>query len=105
MQKLTVLIAVIVFACPSIILAVPADKTIKFNDSPMGVVIFDGTVHRDAGNKCNDCHKTGMFPKMSQGTVKITMQEIYDGKLCGVCHNGKRAFDAKSSCDRCHIKQ
>jgi c(7)-type cytochrome triheme protein len=46
-----------------------------------------------------------MFPKMKQGTVKITMDEIYAGKLCGACHNGKRSFDAKSNCNRCHVKK
>jgi c(7)-type cytochrome triheme protein len=46
-----------------------------------------------------------MFPKMKQGTVKITMDEIYASKQCGVCHNGGRAFDAKGNCGRCHVKK
>ncbi|MEJ2490849.1 MAG: cytochrome c3 family protein [Desulfuromonadales bacterium] len=81
MQKFPVLMVVLLLATATLVWAVPAGKTIKFNDSPMGV------------------------PKMKQGTVKITMEEIYAGRLCGVCHNGKRAFDAKSNCARCHVKQ
>jgi c(7)-type cytochrome triheme protein len=105
MQRFAVLVTTILFVSSSIALAVPAQKTIEFNKSPMGVVTFDGTLHKDAGNKCKDCHNTGMFPKMKQGTVTITMNDIYAGKLCGVCHNGKRAFDAKGNCARCHVKK
>lgn len=85
--------------------AVPGDKVIEFNQSPMGKVRFDGAKHKAAGATCKECHTDGMFPKMKQGTVRITMEEIYAGKLCGACHNGKRAFDAKGNCARCHIKQ
>ena len=104
MQKLVVMIVALLFASSGVVLAVPADKTLKFNDSPMGVVMFDGTIHKEAGVKCKECHNGEVFPKMKQGTVKITMDDIYAGKLCGVCHNGKRAFDAQSNCDRCHVK-
>ena len=105
MQKLAILIVAILFVSSSVVLAVPAKKTITFSDSCMGAVNFDGTVHKDAGVKCKECHNDEMFPKMKQGTVKITMNEIYAGKLCGVCHNGKRAFDAQGNCARCHVKQ
>ena len=86
-------------------LAVSAGNVLEFNKSPMGLVKFDGQIHKDAGNKCKDCHNNDMFPKMKQGTVNITMEEIYAGRLCGVCHNGQRAFDAKGNCQRCHVKQ
>lgn len=105
MRKITVLIATITLVASSIALAVPAKKTIDFSNSPMGTVTFDGSLHKEAGLKCKDCHNKGMFPKMKQGTVAITMDDIYAGKLCGVCHNGKRAFDAQSNCARCHVKK
>lgn len=105
MRRVIGLIAVTLFLSSAVALAVPAKKTIEFNKSPMGVVIFDGTLHKEAGNKCKDCHNKGMFPKMKKGTVEITMNDIYAGKLCGVCHNGERAFDAQSNCARCHVKK
>jgi c(7)-type cytochrome triheme protein len=105
MRNLFCLIAVILFVSAGVALAVPSGKVIEFNESPMGMVKFDGKIHKDAGVKCKECHNSEMFPKMKQGTVSITMNEIYAGKLCGVCHNGKRAFDAKSNCNRCHVKQ
>jgi c(7)-type cytochrome triheme protein len=105
MQKLAILIVAVLFVSSSIALAVPSKKTLEFNKSPMGTVTFDGTIHKEAGVKCKECHNKEMFPKMKQGTVTITMDEIYAGKLCGVCHNGGRAFDAKSNCARCHVKK
>ncbi|MHB1398146.1 MAG: c(7)-type cytochrome triheme domain-containing protein [Trichloromonadaceae bacterium] len=84
--------------------AVPGGKVIEFNKSPMGKVLFDGDRHKNAGASCKECHADGMFPKMKQGTVKITMEEINTGHLCGFCHNGKRAFGTDGNCARCHIK-
>ena len=105
MRNLLCLIVVALLVSSGIALAVPAGKTILFEKSPIGTVQFDGQIHKDAGVKCNECHNKGMFPKMKQGTVTITMNEIYAGKLCGVCHNGQRAFEAKANCNRCHIKK
>jgi hypothetical protein len=41
-------------------LAVPSGKTLEFS-SPMGKVVFSGTVHAEKGFKCGDCH-TKIFP-------------------------------------------
>jgi c(7)-type cytochrome triheme protein len=84
--------------------AVGPGKTLEFKGSPMGTVIFDGTAHKNAGLTCSDCHNPEVFPKMKQGTVKITMNDLYAGKFCGRCHNGKKAFMIKDNCTRCHHK-
>jgi c(7)-type cytochrome triheme protein len=56
-------------------------------------------------NKCDDCHG-GDAPvygqKISGGGV--TMKEMYAGKSCGACHNGKKAFKAQAGCMKCHKK-
>lgn len=98
------LLMLILLVAVSLALAVPPGRTLEFSNSPMGKVTFDGQLHKDKGNACKDCHNKNVFPKMKQGTVTITMNEIYAGKLCGTCHNGQRAFDAKTSCTRCHVK-
>lgn len=101
----------LLFLCIGIILtaglalAVPPGKTLQFEESPLGTVVFDGKIHKEAGNSCKDCHNKDVFPKMKQGSVQISMDEIYAGKYCGVCHNGERAFDAKANCTRCHVKE
>ena len=101
-MKAIVAAIAIVLVTISISLAVPASKQLEFTKSSMGKVTFSGKVHADAGIKCKECHNKDTFPKMKQGTVTIKMSEIYAGKLCGVCHNGQRAFAAKGNCNRCH---
>ena len=105
MKKMLLLLLVLSLCAVTAAIAVPAGKTLEFSKSPMGTVTFSGQVHKDAGIKCNECHNKDMFPKMKQGTVAITMAQIYEGKLCGACHNGQRAFEAKTNCNRCHVKK
>ena len=102
--RIGLLLAIMIFTAGAV-WAVPPGKTLEFNNSPMGTVYFDGKVHQEAEMKCADCHNQDVFPKMMQGTVEITMAEIYAGRLCGICHNGGRAFDAKGNCTRCHVKK
>ena len=83
-------------------LAVGPGKTLEFNGSEMGMVLFDGTAHKNAGLTCSDCHNPELFYKMKQGTVKITMNDLYARKYCGRCHYGKKAFQIKDNCTRCH---
>lgn len=104
MKKIMLLLLISVFFAATAVLAVPAKKTLTFDKSSMGPVEFSGKVHKDAGIKCKECHNKEMFPKMKQGTVEIKMDKIYAGELCGKCHNGTRAFAAKKSCKRCHVK-
>lgn len=84
--------------------AVEPGKILEFKGSDAGTVIFDGTTHKNAGITCADCHNPDVFPKMKQGTVKITMAGLYAGKFCGKCHDGKNGFLIKANCDRCHFK-
>ncbi len=82
-------------------LAVGPGKNLEFSGGAAGPVIFDGSTHQSAGLTCKNCHNDDLFPIMRMGTVKITMVELYAGKYCGKCHDGKSAFSSKS-CDRCH---
>ena len=105
MRKIALLLSLFVFCAVSFAIAVPPKKTLTFDKSAMGAVVFSGTVHKDAGIKCKECHNKDMFPKMKKGTVDIKMKQIYAGQLCGKCHNGDRAFAAKKNCKRCHVKK
>jgi len=42
---------------------------------------------------------------MKKGT-KITMAEMNEGKYCGVCHNGEKAFKSseQANYEKCHKK-
>jgi len=69
-----------------------------------GYVVFSHAAHVD-GMKlaCNDCHDK--LYTNSKKHKKVSMQEMKNGKSCGFCHNGKRAFSVKSDCAKCHKKQ
>ncbi len=107
MKKLFVLALVVVvsFVMAATVLAVPAGKTVEFDGKGAGKVVFDGKTHADKGNKCADCHQSGLF-KMKKGGEVFTMKDMEAGKNCGACHNGTKAFGVKeaSSCAKCHKK-
>lgn len=80
---------------------------IKFEatTSKLGPVIFSHENHvNKAKKKCTDCH-TKIF-KMKKGADKLTQASFAEGKYCGACHDGKKAFSAiaKSDCAKCHKK-
>jgi len=104
MMKSVVLMFLVLLVSASVAVAVQPNKQLEFTHSSMGTVIFDGKLHNEHAKGCRECHNKDVFPKMKQGTVTITMDEIYAGKLCGICHNGNRAFTAKGNCGRCHKK-
>lgn len=69
----------------------------------VGDVTFSHDSHvTDRGFKCEDCHPA-IFP-MEKGKQKKTMAEMRKKKACGVCHNGKNAFDVGDNCYICHKK-
>jgi c(7)-type cytochrome triheme protein len=82
--------------------AVPSGKIVVLEPKGAGKVVFDGKMHADKGFKCADCHP-GVF-KMKKDGDAITMKDIREGKFCGTCHNGTKAFNAKDavSCSKCH---
>lgn len=80
-------------------------ETIVFN-RPVKGVLFTHKDHVDMGLNCASCHDKAF--EMRQGAAeenpsKFTMQAMYAGKYCGVCHNGNIAFAANTRCTTCHI--
>ena len=106
-MKLTGILAVFVALMLSIgnAMAIPAGK-MEFAGGPMGKVTFDAKVHADKGLKCPDCHTTPKLFAMKKGTDKLTMAAMNEGKFCGACHDGKKAFSVKApaDCVKCHKK-
>jgi c(7)-type cytochrome triheme protein len=84
--------------------ATPPGKTVEFPGGGVGKVVFSGKIHHDKGLKCSGCH-TKIFPiKKTEGFFK--MADMKEGKYCGACHNGKKAFSTSNSanCSKCHKK-
>lgn len=63
--------------------------------------VFPHWVHR-ARFVCTACHDQ-LFD-LKAGRAAVTMDLISQGKACGVCHDGKRAFAPDfGACERCHV--
>lgn len=64
-------------------------------------VLFSHQKHTEPGNQCKDCHP-GIFKKKKGSTPTMAMKAMRNGKYCGTCHDGKKAFTVKHSCAKCH---
>jgi len=65
----------------------------------MPPVIFPHWFHR-IRFRCKVCHFELGF-EMRAGSNDVTMQDIIDGKFCGMCHNGEIAWGTEN-CYLCH---
>lgn len=64
--------------------------------------VFPHWIHR-MQYKCSACHDEPF--KMKAGANPVTMDMIQSGKSCGLCHNGKAAFESNfDTCPRCHFR-
>ncbi|MBE0474671.1 cytochrome c3 family protein [Rhodoferax sp.] len=77
-----------------------ADDDIELSTSgkPNRMVVFSHSTHTQ-WLTCNNCHNA-IF-KREAGSAKITMDDIDEGKYCGVCHD-KVALAQPSGCKGCH---
>ena len=80
----------------------PPAINFPFDPNSPGKVTFDHATHLARGAKCADCH-----PKlfvMKKGGDKLSMDSMGEGKQCGACHDGKKAFGVMDGdkCMLCH---
>jgi c(7)-type cytochrome triheme protein len=85
---------------PRATLAAQKDFDLTPEQRGMPEIIFSHAKHT-VWNGCELCHPD-IFPAVKKGTVKFTMQDIFDGKSCGACHVTV-AFPLLD-CQRCHVK-
>ena len=67
--------------------------------SGVRAVVFPHWFHR-IRYRCKVCHSELGF-KMRAGANLVQMNDIINGKFCGMCHNGQVAW-APDRCDLCH---
>jgi len=65
----------------------------------MRPVVFPHWFHR-IRFRCKVCHFELGF-KMRAGANEVKMNDIIEGRFCGMCHNGEIAW-APENCDLCH---
>lgn len=87
------------------------EKILLESCGKMAPVNFPHKLHGEK-NACKDCHE-GDKPLFEKKITKtgMKMADMYTGKLCGACHDGKKVvgtatvFEAKRSCAKCHVKK
>lgn len=104
-MKVAAVVALVLAAALSMgsAMSAPPGKPIEYAGGAAGKVVFDGKVHADKGLKCPDCH-TKIWPMKKGAAMK--MADLNEGKSCGTCHNGEKAFKTSdtANCAKCHKK-
>ena len=103
MTRFAVTAVSLLFLFAATVGAVPEGVSINWPGGGEGKVVFDGTTHAAKGFQCDACHVAGLF-QTKKDADKITMAAMKQGKFCGACHNGKKAFSATdpAKCLQCH---
>ena len=73
---------------------------------PVKAVVFHHNVHvEEYGLECGSCHDEAFAMKagVAESSADFTMKSLYEGKYCGVCHDGETAFASNTLCNTCHI--
>jgi c(7)-type cytochrome triheme protein len=73
-------------------------KDVTFRVQPTGDVVFPHPVHISK-IQCDVCHPRLFKPGRNR---PVSMAAMENGKSCGACHKGKKAF-ALEDCSRCHL--
>jgi c(7)-type cytochrome triheme protein len=92
------------FTDPAICSAEEDGGTIVFI-KPVRAVIFEHRLHLEKELRCEDCHPDVFVKKAGQAenSDDFTMAAFDQGKYCGACHDGNRAFSSNTRCTWCHI--
>ncbi len=77
--------------------AVPPGLTIEFDGNGEGKVIFAGAQHTGKDMHCSNCHMEIFYVSRNS---QITRADHRRHQACFVCHDGERAFAARSNCGR-----
>ena len=103
MKKVLVSMLLVLFLVSVAASATVGGGDIIYKIKHTGDVTFSHDSHiTERGYKCEDCHPS-IFA-MEKSTKKRKMSDLRAKKACGVCHNGKNAFDVGSNCYICHKK-
>ena len=99
--KPALLLACVVALLPAPTHAEYGDVVINKRSEKEGVrpVVFPHWFHR-IRFRCKVCHHELGFT-MRAGANDVTMNDIVDGKFCGMCHNGQVAWGPER-CELCH---
>lgn len=89
----------------------PVPPDFSYEDTkPLPPVTFSHKFHvTEKKLQCAECHINPKIFEMKKfaASPKMKMADLNEGKYCGTCHNGTKAFAAKDpqKCTTCHQKK
>ena len=87
---------------PTLVSARWIEDVVSFEVEDAGNVSFSHYQHLDIlGKDCVLCHNK-LFHVDPKKNPAVSMDEMAEGKSCGTCHNGDKAFTVEDNCDSCH---
>ena len=95
---------IIVVALPSVLYARWIKDKVYLQTDAVGKVEFSHYTHMEmesVGKNCPTCHNE-VFHIVTKKNNPVSMDEMADGKSCGFCHNGSKAFNVTGDCTTCH---
>ena len=102
MRKLAAMTACIVLTAAGVASAAVGGGNITMKNKG-GDVVFSHELHVEGVQlECTQCHEK-LYLSVKQHSA-VSMKQMQQGKSCGACHNGKKAFSVKGSCAQCHKK-
>ncbi len=99
-----VLTIFLMIALPSALCASWIKDKVYMQTEEVGKVEFSHYTHmtiKSVGRNCQACHNH-VFHVVAKKNQDHTMSDMEDGKSCGFCHNGKKAFGVDGDCATCH---
>lgn len=95
---------ILVLVCMSIASARIGGGDIVYEVKHIGNVTYHHDTHVETmGFNCTECHPFIFETKEKHKSLQMSHRR--QAVSCGVCHNGKNAFDLKTNCYVCHIKE
>ncbi|MDX2480360.1 MAG: cytochrome c3 family protein [Desulfuromusa sp.] len=96
-------VCLLLITLPSILYAAWSKNIFQYENDGFGVVVFNHDEHFEfLGQRiCTDCHHKIFFIQKDKNP-EFTMKDMEEGKSCGACHNGEKAFAVADSCSSCH---
>ena len=93
-----------IFCFGSIALGRIGGGDIQYEVKRAGDVTFSHDLHVELmGFSCTQCHPVALVAKNQHEPAKMIHQR--QSQSCGICHNGKEAFDLRANCYICHKKE
>jgi c(7)-type cytochrome triheme protein len=95
---------VMLLSLPSVLSARWIKDRVYLQTEAVGKVEFSHDTHLamdSIGKNCTVCHND-VFHIVTRKNPAFSMAQMEDGKACGFCHNGKKAFSVAGDCTTCH---